>query len=184
MSQTEQPEHPDNGHDNHTPEQVGGKRYILRQKIVSIGNDYWVENEQGEKVYEIDGKIGLYKNFIFKDAHGKKLVKIHKAILTVKETMEIENSDGEKLAVVKKALFTPLMEHFVVNMNNGSDLEIHGNILDHEYTIVNNRNIIAQVSKKLFNLRDSYSISIGAGQNEVLILAVVVCIDEMTHSGK
>ena len=183
MSQSEQPELRDNDQENHSPEQISGKRYIMRQKMVSIGNDYWVENEQAEKVYEIDGKIGLYKNFIFEDAHGKKLAKIHKAILTVKETMEIEGPDGEKLAVVKKALFTPLMEHFVVNMNNGRDLEIRGNILDHEYTMVDGRNKIAQVSKKLFNLRDSYSISIEPGQNDVLILSVVVCIDEMTHSG-
>jgi uncharacterized protein YxjI len=184
MSQSEQPDPGDNHQANHSPEQVGGKRYIMRQKMVSIGNDYWVENEQAEKVYEIDGKIGLYKNFIFEDNHGKKVAKIHKVMLTVKETMEIQGPDGEKLAVVKKALFTPLMEHFVVSMTHGSDLEIHGNILDHEYTIVDGRNKIAQVSKKLFNLRDSYSISIEPGQNDVLILAVVVCIDEMTHSGK
>jgi uncharacterized protein YxjI len=155
----------------------------MHQKMVSIGNDYWVENEQAEKVFEIDGKIGLRKNFIFKDVHGKKLAKIQKALLTVKETMEIEGPDGEKLAAVKKDLFTPLKEHFVVNLNTGPDLEIHGNILDHEYTIEKAGSKIAQVSKKLLHLRDSYSISIEAGQDEVIILAVVVCIDEMTHPG-
>jgi uncharacterized protein YxjI len=184
MSQSQNSQRQDISQEDQEHEQARGKRYILRQKMVSIGNDYWIEDEQGEQVYQIDGKIGIYKNFLFEDAHGKKLAKIHKVMLTVKETMEIEGSDGEKLAVVKKALFTPLMEHFVVSMTHGSDLEIHGNILDHEYTIVDGRNKIAQVSKKLFNLRDSYSISIEPGQNDVLILAVVVCIDEMTHSGK
>jgi len=184
MSQSEQPDPRENNQDSHSPEQVRGKRYIMRQKTVSIGNDYWVENEQAEKVYEIDGKIGVSKNFVFEDAHGKKLAKIRKVLLTVRETMEIEGPDGEILAMVKKALFTPLMEHFVVNMNHGPDLEIHGNILDHEYTIVEGRNQVAKVSKKLFNLRDSYSISIEPGQDDVIILSVVVCIDEMTHSGK
>ena len=166
-----------------SPAQTSAKRYCLRQKMVSIGNDYWVENEQAEKIFEIDGKIGLQKTFIFKDAHGKKLTKINKALLTVKETMEIEGPNGEKLASVKKDLFTPLKEHFVVNVNHSPDLEIHGNILDHEYMIEKAGNKVAQVSKKLLHLRDSYSILIEPGQDDVLILAVVVCIDEMTHPG-
>jgi len=160
-----------------------GKCYVMRQKMVSIGNDYWIEDEQGETVYKIDGKIGVHKTFIFKDAHGKRLAKIHKALLTVKETMDIEGPEGEKLAVVKKDLFTPLKEHFVVNMKIGPDLEIHGNILDHEYTIGKGGKNVAQVSKKLFHVRDSYTISIEPGQDDVMLLAVVVCIDEMTHAG-
>jgi uncharacterized protein YxjI len=166
-----------------SPVNPGSKRYIMRQKMVSIGNDYWIENEQGEQVYKIDGKIGWHKTFIFEDPRGKRLAKIHKVLVTVKETMEIEGPDGEKLAVVKKDLFTPLKEHFVVDVKNGSDLEIHGNILDHEYSIEDGRNKVAQVSKKLFHVRDSYSIPIEPGQDDVLILAVVVCIDEMTHAG-
>jgi uncharacterized protein YxjI len=161
----------------------GDNRYIMRQKMVAIGNDYGIENEQGVQVYKIDGKIGLHKSFIFEDVHGKKLAKIHKVLVTVKETMEIEGPAGEKLAVVKKDLFTPLKEHFVVDVKNGPTMEIHGNILDHEYTISDGSNYVAQVSKKLFHLRDSYSISIKPAQDDVFILAVVVCIDEMTHSG-
>jgi uncharacterized protein YxjI len=163
--------------------QMTGKHYVMRQKMVSVGNDYWIEDEQGETVYKIDGKIGIHKTFIFEDAHGKRLAKIHKALLTVKETMDIAGPKGEKLALVKKDLFTPLKEHFVVNLENGPDLEIHGNILDHEYTIDKNGKNVALVSKKLFHVRDSYTISIEPGQDEVILLAVVVCIDEMTHTG-
>jgi uncharacterized protein YxjI len=166
-----------------SPVNPGSRRYIMRQKMVSIGNDYWIENEQGQQVYKIDGKIGLHKTFIIEDPGGKRLAKIHKVLVTIKETMEIEGPDGEKLAVVKKDIFTPLKEHFVVDVINGSSLEIHGNILDHEYTISDGSSQAAQVSKKLFHVRDSYSISIEPGQDDVLILSVVVCIDEMTHAG-
>jgi uncharacterized protein YxjI len=97
--------------------------------------------------------------------------------------MEVEGPDGEQLALVKKALFTPLKEHFVVEVKNGPNLEIHGNLLDHEYTIGEGSERVAEVSKKFFHLRDSYSVSIEPGQDDVIILAVVVCIDEMTHAG-
>ena len=183
MAQSKQEEYLVENRDDLSLGQIRGKRYIMRQKMVSIGNDYWIENEQGEQIYKIDGKIGWHKNFYFEDAHGNRLAKIHKILLTIKETMEIEGPDGEKLASVKKDLFTPLKEHFVVEVKNGPDLEIHGNILDHEYTINDGSNKIAQVSKKIFHVRDSYSISIVPGQDEVIILAVAVCIDEMTHAG-
>ena len=174
---------PEKQQDDRGQGQTGSKRYQIRQKMVSIGNDYWIENEQGQEVYQVDGKIGWHKTFIFEDAHGKPLARMKKHLLTVKETMEISRPDGELLAVVKKDLFTPLKEHFVVSMKNGPDLEVHGNLLDHEYSIGDGQNKVAQVSKKLFHVRDSYAVTIEPGQDEVVLLAVVVCIDEMTHSG-
>jgi uncharacterized protein YxjI len=27
----------------------------MRQKLVSIGDDYWIENDQGERVFKVDG---------------------------------------------------------------------------------------------------------------------------------
>ena len=37
----------------------GGIRYQMRQKMVTIGNDFWIENDQGQKVFKIDGKACL-----------------------------------------------------------------------------------------------------------------------------
>jgi uncharacterized protein YxjI len=178
------PSIPDSCQKTDNLEKSPGRHYILRQKMVSIGSDYWVENERGQKVYFISGKIGLHKNFIFEDIKGNRLIKIHKALLTEQETMEIEGTDGGNLAVVKKDRFTPLREHFVVNMKNGPGMEIHGNIIDHKYTIRKGQDVVAQVSKKFFHLHDSYNIKIEPGQEDILIVAFVVCIDEMTHSGK
>ncbi|RIK33730.1 MAG: hypothetical protein DCC52_02530, partial [Chloroflexi bacterium] len=31
-------------------------RYKMRQNLVSIGDDFWIENEQGQRVYKVDGK--------------------------------------------------------------------------------------------------------------------------------
>jgi uncharacterized protein YxjI len=66
----------------------------------------------------------------------------------------------------------------------GPDLEVKGNILDHEYTIGEGRDKVAEVSKKWFRLRDSYGVAIEAGQDDIVILAVAVCIDQMAHGGR
>ena len=160
----------------------GGTHYQMRQKMVAIGDDFWIENQAGQKVYKVDGKaLRVRQTLVFEDAHGKELAKIQERMMRVKDSMEIEGPRGERLAMVKKALITPVRERWVVKVKNGPDLEVHGNILDHEYTIGEGRDKVAEVSKKWFRLRDSYGVSIDPGQDDILILAVAVCIDQMAH---
>ena len=163
----------------------GGKHYQMRQKMVSFGDDFWIENEQGQRVFKVDGKaLRVRQTLSFEDAHGKELCKIQERMLRVKDSMEIEGPHGEQVAMVKKALIAPLRERWVVKIKGGQDLEVKGNILDHEYSIGEGRDKVAEVSKKWFRLRDSYGVAIDPGQDDVLILAVAVCIDEMAHGGR
>ena len=92
------------------------------------------------------------------------LAKVQERKLRVKDSMEIEGPHGENLATVKKAMVTPVRERWVVKIKNGPDLEVKGNILDHEYTIGEGRNKVAEVSKKWFRLRDSYGVAIDPGK--------------------
>jgi uncharacterized protein YxjI len=163
----------------------GGTRYQMRQKMVAIGDDFWIENDQGQKVFKVNGKaLRVRQTLVFEDAHGKELCKIQERMLRIKDSMEIEGPNGEQLGMVKKAMITPVRERWVVKIKNGPDLDVQGNILDHEYSIGEGRDKIAEVSKKWFRLRDTYGVSIDPGQNDILILAVAVCIDEMVHEGR
>jgi uncharacterized protein YxjI len=166
---------------------AGGGRthYQMRQKMVSIGDDFWIENDRGEKVYKVDGKaLRVRQTLILEDAHGTELYKIQERMLRVKDSMEVEGANGQRVAMVKKALITPIRERWTVNIKGGPDLDVQGNILDHEYTIGEGRDKVAEVSKKWFRLRDTYGVEIDAGQDDALILAVAVCIDEMAHPGR
>ncbi len=163
----------------------GGNRYQMRQKMVAIGDDFWIENDRGQKVFKVDGKaLRVRQTLIFEDAHGTELCKIQERMMRVKDSMEIEDAHGKQIAMVKKALITPVRERWVVKIKGGPDLEVKGNILDHEYTIGEGRDKVAEISKKWFRLRDSYGVAIDPGQDDVLILAVAVCIDEMAHEGR
>jgi len=160
----------------------GGNRYQMRQKMVSIGDDFWIENEQGQKVFKVDGKaLRVRQTLVFEDAHGNKLAQIQERKLRVKDSMEIEGPNGENLATVKKAMLTPVRERWVVKIKGGPDLDVKGNVLDHEYSIGEGRDKVADVSKKWFRVRDSYGVSIDPGQDDIVILAVSVCIDQMAH---
>jgi uncharacterized protein YxjI len=160
-------------------------QYQMRQKMVAIGDDYWIENSRGERAFKVDGKaLRVRQTLIFEDAHGQELCKIQERMLRIKDTMEIEGPDGQNLATVKKALTTPLRERYSVNVGGGPDLDVQGNIVDHEYTIEEGGRKVAEVSKRWFRIRDTYGVEIAPGQNDGLILAVTVCIDEMGHGGR
>ena len=156
--------------------------YQMREKMVSIGDDFWIENDKGQKVFKVDGKALRVRNtLVFEDAHGNELAKIQEKMLRVKDSMEVEGPHGENLATIKKAVVTPVRDRWVVKIKGGPDLEVKGNIVDHEYSIGEGHDKVAEVSKKWFRVRDSYGVSIDSGQDDVIILAVAVCIDQMAH---
>jgi len=155
-------------------------RYQMRQKLVSFGNDFYIENEQGKKVFKVDGKVLRVRDtLIIKDMQGHELAKIQEKKVRVKDTMEIEGPDGKTAAKVKKAIITPVRDRWSVKIAGGPDLEIQGNILDHEYRIGEGRSKVAEISKKWFRVRDTYGVEVAEGQNDALILAITVTVDMM-----
>jgi uncharacterized protein YxjI len=160
----------------------GNNRYQMREKLVSIGDDFWIENSQGQKTFKVNGKAVRVRDTLdFEDRQGNVLCKIQERKLRVKDSMEVEAPGGGQVAMVKKAIISPVRDRFTVKIKNGPDLEVKGNILDHEYTIGEGRDKVAQVSKKWFRIRDSYGVEIEPGQDDIVILATTVCIDQMAH---
>jgi uncharacterized protein YxjI len=157
---------------------TAGNRYQMVEKLVSFGDDFFIQNDQGQRVFKVDGKaLRMRDTLVFRDMQGNEVCKIQERVARVRDSMEIEGPGGQRMAMVHKAMITPLRERFSVKVGDGPDLEIQGNLLDHEYRIGN----VATVSKKWFRVRDSYGVEIAPGQNDVLILAATVCIDQMVH---
>jgi uncharacterized protein YxjI len=160
-------------------------RYKMRQKIFALGQDFFIENEQGQKVFKVDGKVLRVRDTLkFKDMQGNTLCQIQQKIARIRDTMDIDGPDGKAVASVKKAIITPIRDRWTVKIGNGPDLKIQGNILDHEYKIEEGRTKIAEVSKKWFRLRDTYGVEVAPGQNDVILLAVTVAVDMMAHAGR
>ena len=157
-------------------------RYQMREKLVAFGDDYYIKNEAGKNIFKVDGKVLRVRDTLkFKDMRGNVLCQIQERMLRVKDTMEIEGPDGKTLATVKKALITPLRDRWTVKIKGGPNLDVQGNILDHEYRIGEGRQKVGEVSKKWFRLRDTYGVEVAEGQDDVIILAVTVAIDIMAH---
>jgi uncharacterized protein YxjI len=157
-------------------------RYQMRQRALSIGDDYVIENDRGEREFKLNGKaLRVRKTIFFEDMDGHELCKIQERMLRVKDSMEIEDPGGNRMAMVQKAMVAPLRERWAVKLEGGPDLKVQGNIVDHEYTIERDGQKVAEVSKRWFRVRDTYGVETAPGENDVLLLATTAVIDTMAH---
>jgi uncharacterized protein YxjI len=164
------------GHD-----EPGGTRYRMREKLFAIGDDAWIETEDGEKAFKVNGKaMRIRSTFILERPSGEELYKIQEKKLHIHDTMEVEQ-EGRTVATVQKALITPFRDRFSIELESGIELHAKGNFVDHEYEIERDGDLVAHVSKRWFRVRDTYGIEIAPGQDDALILSVTVCIDEMSR---
>jgi uncharacterized protein YxjI len=153
----------------------------MREKIFSIGDDFWIDTGDDEHAFKVDGKaLRLRSTFMLETPSGAELLRIQERKLRIRDTMELER-DGESAATVRKALISPLRERFTIELADGGELTAKGNIVDHEYEIERDGEKIAEISKRWFRIRDTYGIEIAPDEDDALILATAVCIDEMTH---
>jgi uncharacterized protein YxjI len=155
-------------------------KYQMREKLASIGDDSWIEDEHGNKVYKVDGKaMRLRDTFILKDRAGAEVAKIQERKLHIRDTMAIER-DGKKIAEVHKRL-VGFRDHLKVDLEGGGELKIKGNLTDHEYEIKGDHGKVAQISKKWFRVRDTYGVEIAQEQDDALLLAITVAVESLTE---
>jgi len=157
-------------------------RFRMRQRLVSIGDDFWIENSEGDHVYPVDGKAMRVRNTLdLEDAHGTQLCRIQTRVLHIRDSMAIEDDAGNQLALVHKALISPLRERWKVDLPDDAEWSVQGNIVDHEYTIENDGRKVAEISKKWFRVRDTYGVEVAPDVNTALVLAVTIAVDTMAH---
>jgi uncharacterized protein YxjI len=152
--------------------------YMIRKQLLALGDDFWVEDESGERAFHVDGKVlRLRDTYVLETADGQELLRIRERRLKLRKTFAIER-DGEEVATVAKALLTPLRDRFEIKLASGPELEAKGDLLDHEFKIAWDGGMpMAEVSKRWFRVRDSYGVSVEPGQDVPLALAIAVCID-------
>ena len=156
-------------------------RYLVRERLFSITDDFWVTDARGAKVFLVDGKaLRLRETFELKDASGATLATIRKKFLTFTDAMEIEH-DGAVVATVHKAVISPLHHRAIIDIAGRGRLEAVGNIIDKDFEIRDGGQVIAQVSRSWFRIRDTYGVDIAPGENDALIICVAICLDRIHH---
>ncbi|MFW5419236.1 LURP-one-related family protein [Nocardiopsis sp. CNT-189] len=160
-------------------------KYLVRERLFDIGDDFWVTDEQDRRVYWVDGKaLRLRTTFQLKTPDGELLLQIRKKLLSMRDRMRIERG-GETVATVRERMFNPIKEKLVVELAAGGEWEVHGDLLGKEYVVSDEHGTVAHISRKWFRVRDTYAVDVNTyrpdiGSDPALVIAVAVAVDSIT----
>ncbi|WP_406452104.1 LURP-one-related family protein [Streptomyces sp. NBC_00876] len=162
-------------------------RLLVRERLFGIGDDYWIEDADGRKAFLVDGKaMRVRDTFELKDAQGRIVVEIKQKLLSLRDTMLIERG-GEQLAKVKRKRLSLLRNHYRVTLVDGTELDVSGKILDREFAVEYDGELLAQISRRWLTVRDTYGIDVVREDADAgLLIAVAVCVivlAEKEHAG-
>ncbi len=155
-------------------------RYLIQERIFSLTNDFWIEDENGNQAFYVDGKaLSLRETFELRDPSGMLRAVIRKKVLAVRDTMNIEDEAGV-LATVRPALFSPFRHRYEIELADGSSLDAVGNFADKDWQVVTGDGIVmAQISRQWFRIRDTYGVDVAPGGDDAVMMAIAVCIDRL-----
>jgi uncharacterized protein YxjI len=85
--------------------------------------------------------------------------------------------DGEQLARVRRKRLSLLRNHYRVTLVDGTELDVSGKILDREFAIDYDGELLAQISRRWLTVRDTYGIDVvREDADAALLIAVSVCV--------
>ncbi|WP_344600488.1 LURP-one-related/scramblase family protein [Streptomyces glaucus] len=152
-------------------------RFLVYDRLLGIGDDHWIEDDRGDKAFLVDGKaLRLRDTWELKDAQGRVLVGIHRKMFALRDTMVIERA-GEPLATVRRKRLSLLRNHYLITLADGTELDVSGKILDREFAVEYDGELLAVVSRRLLTVRDTYGIDIvREDADPALLIALTVCV--------
>ena len=152
-------------------------RYVIKERFFRLGEDSDIADESGRPVLHVDGRVLTLRDLlVVRDPAGREVARVHRKLIALRPTYEV-SVGGREVAEVRKHFFTPFRDRFTIDVPGPDDLEMTGDLLDHEFTIRRGDRTVATVSKRWLTLRDTYSVDIAPGEDDLLILASVLALD-------
>lgn len=156
------------------------RKLYIKQKLFNIKQDFYIKDENGQDVYQIDGKLlNIGRKVILKDNLGNELAVIQQEILHIMPHYNIWIND-KKIATVRKK-FTILRPQYLIDDIGWT---IQGDVLTLNYSINDGNQEIAKINKKIVAMSDTYEVIIERDQDEIAIIAVVMAIDAVKDANE
>jgi uncharacterized protein YxjI len=151
--------------------------YLIRERLFRLGEDSNITDDQGRPVFHVDGKVlSLSNRLVVRNPQGKEVAQVHRKLAALRPTYEV-SVGGQEAAEIRKDLFTPFGDRFTIGLPGPDELEVRGNLVDHEFTIRRGDQTVATIFKRWPTMPDTYELDIAPGQDDVLILASVLALD-------
>ncbi|MFJ3882765.1 LURP-one-related/scramblase family protein [Streptomyces sp. NPDC090077] len=157
-------------------------KYLVRDKLLAIGDDYWIEDEDGRHAFLVDGKALRFRDTLeLEDPQERVLLTLREKLFTLRDAMTLER-DGQRLAVVRRKRLSLLRNHFRVTMSEGTELDVSGRILDREFKVEYEGELLALVSRQWYRIRETYAVDVvREDADAALLVALAVCVIRMAE---
>lgn len=157
-------------------------KYLVRDKMLAIGDDYWIEDEDGRHAFLVDGKALRFRDTLeLKDPDGRILITLREKLFALRDAMTLER-DERRLAVIRKKRLSLLRNHYLVTLSEGTELDVSGRILDREFKVEYEGELLALVSRQWYRIRETYAVDVVREDADAsLLIAVAVCVIRMAE---
>jgi uncharacterized protein YxjI len=142
-----------------------------------IGEDSEITDQAGQPVLHVDGKVlSLHNRLVLRDPAGREVGQVSRKLVSLRPTYQI-SVDGKDVAEVRKRMLKLFGERFTIDVRDGEEMKIDGDLFSHEFTVDRNGQTVATISKRWISMTDSYVVEVASGEDDVLILASVLALD-------
>lgn len=155
---------------------MGQVSYQLKRKIWSLNKTYHILDKSGEPIFQIIGKpFSWGNNLSFQNMEGEEILKIKQTMITWMPKYEL--IEGDMVIAVLEKEFSWLKKRFTLDIPGPNDYTIHGDFWEHEFSFDRFDKSVANVSKDIFKMADTYGVSIDEEEDHELILATVAVVN-------
>jgi len=153
--------------------------YKIRQKIFSFGDKFAIKDMNDRDMYYVHGKIFTIGNKLrILDLQNRELVYIEQKIFRFLPEYHIYMNNVH-VAMVKRE-FSFFRPKLYIESDLGR-FDVDGSVFAYDFNVRKNGRVVATVSKKFFSWTDTYKVSIDDGEDQVLMLALVIVLDQIFH---
>ena len=148
-------------------------KLLFKQRFFSWFDSYDIFTEFGQTAYTVKGQLAWGHCLKIFDSYGEEIGTVRERVLTFLPKFELYYKDNYIGCISKEfSLFKP---KFDIDFNGW---HVEGDFFEWDYSIVDaGGNLIATVTKELFNWTDTYSIDVNEPQNALYALMLVLAID-------
>ncbi|MFJ5806863.1 LURP-one-related family protein [Streptomyces sp. NBC_01426] len=157
-------------------------KYLVRDKVLAIGDDYWIEDEEGRHAFLVDGKaLRMRDTLELKDPDGHILITLREKWFAFRDAMTLER-DERRLAVIRRKRLSLLRNHYRVTLAEGTEVDVSGRILDREFKVEYDGELLALISRQWYRIRETYAVDVvREDADAALLIAVAVCVIRMAE---
>lgn len=156
-------------------------KFRVKEKMVCMGNDFWIHDTQGEKAILVDGRaISLRNTLVFKDRKGQELGVLREKMISIRERYSFFIQDELHTRIIKN--FTILHKRFEMLVKGKDVCVVSGNFGAHRFEFKRGNTVIGKVSKEFFGFSDGYEVEVMDTRDVVPILATTIAIDQTLYS--